>query len=114
MIAVTSYIVIWIGGDTRRLQRISKDATMNSIYSRALILALTGLLAVNTGFADEAADKKAAQSAAVNSAETHRELAREANKAAAEQAANALIEETRLDLDIRLIGPTSVKIAGDL
>ena len=80
---------------------------------RTLILALSGLLAFNSSFADEAALKEAPKPAVVDTDTVNRELAREANTAAAEQAVAAVIEETRLDLDIRLIGPTSVKIAGD-
>ena len=44
-------------------------------------------------------------------AAAQRDIAREANEAAAEEAAKALQAATRLDLDIRMIGPTSVKIA---
>jgi len=40
-----------------------------------------------------------------------REIAAEAVKAAAEEAARSILRETRLDLDIRLIGPTSSRIA---
>jgi len=46
------------------------------------------------------------------SADQHsRESAREANEAAVTDAVNAVIEATRLDLDIRLIGRTSVTVA---
>jgi len=43
----------------------------------------------------------------------HRERARKANEAAAKQAAAAIVADNRLDLDIRLVGPTSKKVAGD-
>ena len=46
------------------------------------------------------------------SRETSREQAREANEEAARDAAEAVKAATQLDLDIRLIGPTSLKIAG--
>ena len=46
------------------------------------------------------------------SADQHsRESAKEANEAAVTDAVNAVIEATRLDLDIRLIGRTSVTVA---
>jgi len=90
-----------------------KDTEMEITLRRTLILALAGLLAFNLGFADEIGLKEAPKSAVVDTDTVNRELAREANTAAAEQAVAAVIEATRLDLDIRLIGPTSVKIAGD-
>ena len=71
-------------------------------------LLLATLAACNSGFADEreTVDKK-------NTAETHRQLAREAVETAAREAVKTVLEDTRLDLDIRLIGPTSIRIAGD-
>ena len=45
--------------------------------------------------------------------EASKEHARQANEAAVEDAARAVEADTRLDLDIRLIGRTSVRIAGD-
>ena len=45
--------------------------------------------------------------------EASREHARQANETAVEDAARAIEADTRLDLDIRLIGRTSVRIAGD-
>jgi hypothetical protein len=46
------------------------------------------------------------------SADQHsRESAKEANESAVTDAVNAVIEATRLDLDIRLIGRTSVTVA---
>ncbi len=86
---------------------------MEITHRQALILALAGLLAFNLSFADEAAPKEAEKTAIMDTNTVNRALAHEANKTAAEQAVAAVIEETRLDLDIRLIGPTSVKIAGD-
>lgn len=46
-----------------------------------------------------------------NTDQHSRESAREANEAAVTDAVNAVIEATRLDLDIRLIGHTSVTVA---
>ena len=45
--------------------------------------------------------------------ETSKNQAQEANAAAAREASQAIEAANRLDLDIRLIGPTSVKIAGE-
>ena len=86
---------------------------MEITQRRILILALAGLLAFNSSFADEVALNEAPKPTVVDTDTVNRELAREANTAAAEQAATAVIEENKLDLDIRLIGPTSVKTAGD-
>lgn len=41
-----------------------------------------------------------------------REIAADAIRAAAEEAVRSVLKDTRLDLDIRLIGPTSPRIAG--
>jgi len=80
---------------------------------KALALALAGLLALNTAFAQDAATTEADDITVVDTDETNRDRARKAAKAAAEEAVEAMRSENRLDLDIRLIGPTSVKIAGD-
>jgi hypothetical protein len=53
-----------------------------------------------------------ADSQAVELKETHRARAEQAQAEAAQNAADAVLTANRLDLDIRLIGPTS--IAGDL
>lgn len=45
--------------------------------------------------------------------EIQRKLAKEAVESATREAVAAVLEDTRLDLDIRLLGPTSVTIAGD-
>ena len=46
--------------------------------------------------------------------EASREHARQANEAAVEDATRAIEADTQLDLDIRLIGRTSVLIAGEV
>jgi hypothetical protein len=68
-------------------------------------LLLAGLLAAGNGVAD---DRKGA-----DSGDRTREQAKNAVETAAREAARALKDGNQLDLDIRLIGPTSVKIAGD-
>lgn len=45
--------------------------------------------------------------------EVSRDRAEEATIAATENAIASVLANTKLDLDIRLIGPTSTKIAGD-
>lgn len=76
-------------------------------------LALAGMLAVNVSFADEIVVTESREAATMSAEAVNREIAREANTAAAEKAVEAVLADTKLDLDIRLIGPTSVKIAGD-
>ena len=66
------------------------------------VLALGGLLAAGAGWADDHARESRAVS---------REHARQAQEAAAREAAKAVKNATELDLDIRLIGPTSLKVA---
>ena len=68
-------------------------------------LLLAGLLAGGQGVAD---DKDG-----TNSGDRAREQARKAVETAARDAARAVQDSNQLDLDIRLIGPSSVKIAGD-
>ena len=74
------------------------------------VLVAASLLAAPPGWtrdeAPEAGDR------IETAAEASREQAREAHEAAVREASEALKAATRLDLDIRLIGPTSVKIAG--
>ena len=83
---------------------------MTNSNGRVLATVLGILLSGSIAFAQETGTDQAAVDSA---AETGRELAREANERAAEEAAKAVRAANQLDLDIRLIGPTSVKIAGD-
>jgi hypothetical protein len=53
------------------------------------------------------------ESSSINVAKESLEQAKRANEAAAESAIATVLADTRLDLDIRLMGPTSVKIASD-
>ena len=56
----------------------------------------------------------AAEAAAVvASDQVNRDRAEKATTVATEQAIAAVLADTKLDLDIRLIGPTSTRIAGD-
>mgnify|MGYP001817895207 CR=1 FL=1 len=76
-------------------------------------LALASLLAVNAVFADEIVVTETLNNDTIQAAKEQRDLAKKANTSAAEKAAQAVLASTKLDLDIRLIGPTSVKIAGE-
>ena len=73
----------------------------NTRWIRPLILSC--MLAASVGWAKDNGDETRDMSL---------EQAREANETAAREAAEAVRTATRLDLDIRLIGPTSITIAG--
>jgi hypothetical protein len=81
---------------------------MTSTSARVLAVTLGVLLSADFAIAREPATDEASVETI---AETQRDLARAANERAAEEAAKAVRAANRLDLDIRLIGPTSVKIA---
>ncbi len=76
-------------------------------------LALAGLLAVNMSFGDEIVVTETTEATARIAGQANRNLLEKANAAAVEKAIEAVLADTKLDLDIRLIGPTSIKIAGD-
>lgn len=81
---------------------------MNTSGMRWTAMLLTAVLACSASHAEEPQpnDEKAAT-------ETQRELAKDAVESATRKAIEAVLETNRLDLDIRLIGPTSVKVAGN-
>ena len=76
-------------------------------------LLLAGLLAVSTTFADEVVATETRDDTTMRSSDVQRDRAKEANASAAEKAAEAVLADAKLDLNIRLIGPTSVKIAAE-
>ena len=76
-------------------------------------LVLAGALATTSGQAEELKDQEAYAAQRANASEQSIERAKEANEDAAKQAVEAVLTSTQLDLDIRLVGPTSKKIAGD-
>lgn len=86
---------------------------MKHPMTKATVLLLASVLAVNTGWSEDKASEAAGKASAVENAQLNRDRARIANEAAAAEAAEAVLESTRLDLDIRLIGPTSIRVAGD-
>ena len=90
--------------------------TRPKITNPATIAALL-LFAASTSTASALADDRESYEANDTSSaqieEASRKHAERANKAAVEDAARAVETATRLDLDIGLIGRTSVRIAGD-
>ena len=76
-------------------------------------LVLTSLLTMNASIADEVVVTEPLTDATTNTSGLNRDRAAKAQAAAVEKAVETVLAETRLDLDIRLIGPTSVKIAGE-
>jgi len=84
-------------------------------HKRTLVagIALAGLLAVNAAIGDEIVVTEARDKNTIQADDQQRDLARKANEAAVEKAIEDVLASTKLDLDIRLIGPTSVKIASD-
>lgn len=86
---------------------------MNYVTQRTTVLILASLLAANTAQAEAPVAKPATSTADTSIGERSVERARKANEDAADKAAQAVIDSARLDLDIRLLGPTSIKIAGD-
>ena len=68
------------------------------------VLALGSILLASSGWANNNEDTE-------DTRVTSREQAREANETAVKDAAVNLREATQLDLDIRLLGPTSLKVS---
>jgi hypothetical protein len=88
---------------------------MKFANATALIAALivTGLQTAPATAAEPADARQAEQgSSETETRNSNRQRAREAQAEAAQHAAEAVLSATKLDLDIRLIGPTS--IAGEL
>lgn len=77
--------------------------------------ALVAILLSTTAIAEtETTVAVAAETSAVSaSSEKSLDRAEKATAVAAEKAIAAVLADTKLDLDIRLIGPKSIKIAGD-
>ena len=97
-----------------------KDRDMNSEARRmnpATIAALL-LFAASASTAPAMADERVTHDEnewpCAQIEETSRKHARQANEAAVEEAARAVEADTRLDLDISLIGRTSILIAGEM
>lgn len=82
---------------------------------RTITVALATILLCTAAIADTDATITVAADAAaeVASDQASRDRAEIATTVAAEQAIASVLSNTKLDLDIRLIGPTSTRIAGD-
>ena len=82
---------------------------------RTITTALAAILLTATAVADTETTVTVAADApaVVASDEVSRDRAEKVTTAATEQAIAAVLADTKLDLDIRLIGPTSTIIAGD-
>jgi hypothetical protein len=84
-------------------------------YKRIVMvgLASASLFTIGTAFADEIVVTTHAETLIVNADQVSRDQLKKANAAAVKKAVETVIADTKLDLDIRLIGPTSVKIANE-
>ncbi len=86
---------------------------MNPAVIAALLL-FAGSAGIAPAMADDRGPLETSEMSSAQIEEASKEHAELANEAAVEEAAQAIKTATRLDLDIRLIGRTSVLIAGDL
>ena len=89
--------------------------THGNYLSRTIITALAAVLLSTAAIADTETTVTVAKeiSALRATEELSVERAENATKVATENAIAAVLEDTKLDLDIRLIGPTSTTIASD-
>lgn len=83
---------------------------MNTKTQWMIALALAALLAAPVAWTNDDVAENSERMELPR--ETSKNQAKEANEAAARDASKAIGAANRLDLDIRLIGPTSEKIAG--
>jgi len=90
----------------------TKTDLMNPATIAALLL-LAAATSAAPAMADDRSSFKANDTSPTEIEETSKEQARQANEAAVEEAARTVEADIRLDLDITLIGRTSVLIAGD-
>jgi hypothetical protein len=90
----------------------SKAKLMNPTTIAALLL-LAGATCTPPAIADDRAAFDGSEASSEQIEEASKEQARKANEAAVEEAARAVEADTRLELDIRLIGRSSVIIAGE-
>ena len=91
----------------------TKTKIMNPATIAALLL-FAGSISTAPAMADDRVTFVASEASSEQIKETSKEQARQANEAAVEDAARAIEADNRLDLDIRLIGRTSVIIAGEV
>ncbi len=80
----------------------------------ATLLLFAGAASMAPAVAEDRVSIDADENPSEQIEEISREQARQANEAAVEDAVRAVEADTRLDLDIRLIGRNSVIIAGEV
>lgn len=90
-----------------------EETEMEFTRNMILRLAIASVVFTNAAANDDDTTIVSTETVIVSTEAASRESANAANKDAAEKAVEAVLTDTRLDLDIRLIGPTSVKIASD-
>jgi hypothetical protein len=88
--------------------KLPNPARLAAVMLVAVHLAPVTTLADDPGMPDQA------ELVSLSIQTSSREQARAANEAAVEEAAKTIEEDTRLNLDIRLIGRTLMLIAGDV
>lgn len=80
----------------------------------ALVLGMTLVAATPAALGEDSPAAEGSRKTAAAPAEVSRTRAADAHAEAVSKAADAVISATRLDLDIRLVGHTSVQVANDL
>lgn len=90
----------------------TRSRLMNPAMIAALLIFAAG---ADTAFADDRGnDEATVPSHAAQIEKASKEQARQSNEAAVEEAARAVEAETRLDLDIALIGRSSILLADEI
>jgi type II secretory pathway component PulK len=89
--------------------------THRTNLGRTIGTALVAILLTTAAIADTETTVVATAQTSAESAsnEISRRQAEKATKVATEKAIAAVLADTKLDLDIRLIGPTSTRVAGE-
>jgi len=100
--------------DTEKDSAMHRSRELMNPAVIATLLLFAGSVSTAPAMADDRGPLDASEISFAQIEEASKEHAALANEAAVEEAAQAIKAATRLDLDIRLIGRTSVLIAGDL
>ena len=80
----------------------------------ATLLVFAGSTSTAPAMADDHVAFDTSEASSEQIEEISKEQAKQANETAVEEAARAVEADTQLDLDIKLIGRTSVRIAGEV
>lgn len=97
-----------------------KDRNMNTKVKlvnpavMATLLVFAGSTSTAPAMADDHVAFDTSEASSEQIEEISKEQAKQANETAVEEAARAVEADTQLDLDIKLIGRTSVRIAGEV